>query len=59
MRRILSLPGLVVADWASCLAWFSLRSLVLRVGDRPVYAEGAGRWSAKQSELLSTWDELA
>ena len=40
-------------------AWLSLRSLVLRVGDRIAYAEGAGRWNEKQSELPSDWDELA
>ena len=39
--------------------WVLLRSLVLRVGDRVVYAEGAGKWDKKQIGVPSDWDELA
>jgi hypothetical protein len=49
-------PGVVeVRVWP----WLSFRSLVLRVGDRVVYAEGAGRWGKKQNVVPSDWDELA
>ena len=38
--------------------WLLLRSLVLRVGDRAVYAEGTGG-SDKKLDVASGWEELA
>ena len=39
--------------------WVLLRSLVLRVGDQVVYAEGAGGWGKKPIRVPSDSDELA
>ena len=39
--------------------WLGLRSLVLRVNDQVVYAEGAGESIGKQIGLPGDWDELA
>ena len=39
--------------------WLLLRSLVVRVGDQVVYAEGTGRWDKKQKGSRSDWEELA
>jgi hypothetical protein len=49
-------PGVVeVRVWP----WLVLRSLVLRVGGRVVYAEGTGGWDKKPIGGASDWDELA
>jgi hypothetical protein len=37
--------------------WFALRSLVLQLGGRVIYAEGIRIWS--KNEVPSDWDELA
>ena len=47
--------GVEVRVWP----WLSLRSLVLRVGGRVVYAEGVGAWERKQAGGPSDWDDLA
>jgi hypothetical protein len=39
--------------------WLLLRSLVLRVGDRVVYAEGVGRWGEKPIGAADDWNEWA
>jgi hypothetical protein len=39
--------------------WLMLRSLVLRVGDRVVYAEGVGVGDKKPAGLPRDWAELA
>jgi hypothetical protein len=39
--------------------WLGLRSLVLRVNDKVIYAEGTGRRAEKPVAGYETWDELA
>lgn len=39
--------------------WLTLRSLVLRVGDRIAYAEGVGGWDSKKIGDRGNWDDLA
>jgi hypothetical protein len=39
--------------------WLLLRSLVLRVGDRVLYAEGTRGWADDKSGAPTDWDELA
>jgi hypothetical protein len=39
--------------------WLGLRSLVLRVNDKVIYAEGAGRRADKPVAGYDAWDELA
>ena len=38
--------------------WLLLRSLVVRLGDRVIYAEGKGGWDKKQIGVSSDWDDL-
>jgi hypothetical protein len=38
--------------------WLSFRSLVLRVSDRVVYAEGAARLGTKPTGVPSDWDDF-
>ena len=38
--------------------WLAIRSLVVRVGDRIVYAEGEGPWKSKP-RLSGDWADLA
>jgi hypothetical protein len=39
--------------------WLLLRSLVLRVGDRILHAEGTDGWDEKQIGAPSDWEEFA